>query len=103
MSTYNKIIKIQKLNEDMEIYEDYYSCHANVNKSSGKEYFNARVEISTSTFNFKLRYCEKLKDIVYNSELYRIIYNGKNFNVKTTDDYKEKHHELTIVGDYNSK
>lgn len=114
MAVYNKIIKFQKIDLKTEIWEDYYISedaqknknpwiHANINKSSGKEYFNARTEISGSTFNFKVRYCEALNDLMFNTEVYRIIFENKIFNVTNVDDYQLDHNELTIVGDYNGK
>ena len=114
MAVYNKIIKIQKLDINTEEWIDYYISekagndknpyiHANINKASGKEYFNARTEMSGSTFNFKVRYCEALKDLMFNTEIYRIIYDNKIFNITNVDDYQLNHNELTIVGDYSVK
>ena len=114
MATYYKIIKIQKLNSETEVWRDFYlskkaeekkdaTIHADINKTSGKEYFNARTEISSSTFNFKIRYCEKLSDLMFNSQIYRIIYESKIFNIKNTDDFKLNHQELIIVGEFNGK
>jgi len=100
---YNRTIQIKKLNLDTEKYEDYMTCHANINKASGREYFNANTEISSSTFNFRVRYSTALDDILYNTELYRIIYDGKIFNVKNVDNYLLKNHELTLVGEYHGK
>lgn len=110
MPVYNKIIKIQKLDINTEEWTDYYISekaekdknpyiHANINKSSGKEYFNARTEISGSTFNFKVRYCEALRNLMFNTEIYRIVYDSKIFNITNVDDYQLNHNELTIVGD----
>ena len=38
----NKLIKIQKLDPESEEWSDYYKCCAEINKSNGKEYFNAK-------------------------------------------------------------
>lgn len=114
MPVYNKIIKIQKLDINTEEWTDYYISdiakkekkpwvHANINKASGKEYFNARTEISGSTFNFKVRYCEALRDLMFNTEIYRIAYDSKIFNIINVDDYQLNHNELTIVGDSSVK
>ena len=103
MSVYNKTIKIQKLNLDTEVWEDYFNAHANINKSSGKEYFNARTEISSSTFNFSVRYCKKLEDIMYETEIYRIVYDAKCFDIKNVDNFMLRNNELVIVGDFNGK
>lgn len=114
IATYNKLIRIQKIDCDTEQWNDFFISekakeennpyiHANINKSSGKEYFNARTEISNSTFNFNIRYCEALKNVIFDTQSYRIIYENKIFNIKTVDDYKMQHHDFIIVGDFNGK
>lgn len=102
MATYNQLISIQKLNNDTEIWEEYHSTHAEINKASGKEYFNASTNITSSTYNFKTRYCELLEDIQYNTALYRIVYRNRIFDIKNTDNKNLKNHELIIVGDFNN-
>ncbi len=114
IATFNKIIKIQKLNSNTEKWEDFFISdkakeknypyiHASINKSSGKEYFNARVEISSSTFNFNIRYCQALKDIIFETQSYRIVYENRVFDIQTVDDYKMRHQDLIIVGKFNGK
>ena len=103
MAVYNKVIKIQKLDLTTETWNDYCLVHANINKSSGKEYFNARTEISSSTFNFSIRYNPMLNDIIFNTEIYRIVYESKCFDIKTGDNFMLKNNEIIIVGDFNGK
>lgn len=103
MAVYNKLIVIQKLNNDTEKWADYYPTHANVNKASGKEYYNARTDISSSTMIFSVRYCKELKDIMYNTDSYRVLFENRHFDIKNVDDYKLEHNELNIVGDFNGK
>ena len=93
----NKPIKIQKLNTDTEEWEDYYSAHAEVNKSSGKEYFNARTNITENTYNFKVRYISKFSNIVFDTTGYRIIYRNNVFNIINADDKQERHINITLV------
>ena len=95
----NKLIKFQKLNADIEKCEDYYSCYAEVNKSSGNEYFNARTNITQNTYNFKVMYISKLEDIIFNTSQYRILYKNKNFDIKNVDDKQEKRLKLTFVAE----
>lgn len=99
MASYNTPILIQKLDVDTEKWSDYYPTHANVNKASGREYFNASTNITSGTYNFSVRYCKKLKDIKYDNASYRIIYDNQIFNIKNVDIPKEKNHLMTIVGD----
>ncbi len=103
MASYKFPIKIQKLNEDTEKWEDYYSTHSNINKVGGKEYFQASTNISSSTFNFKVRYCSLLKEIIFNTEIYRVVYDNHCYDIKNVDHYGENKSELTIIGEYNGK
>lgn len=103
MASYNTPILIQKLDVDTEKWGDYYPTHANINKASGKEYFNVSSNISSSTYNFKVRYCEKLKELLFNTEIYRVVYESRCYDIKNADRYGESKTELTIIGDYNGK
>ena len=38
----NKLIKFQELNPETEEWSDYYSCYAEINKASGKEYLRIK-------------------------------------------------------------
>lgn len=93
----NKLIKIQKLDPDTEIWQDYYGCYAEINKTSGKEYFSANTNITENTYNFKVRYIGKLEDTIFNTSQYRIIYRNKVFDIVNVDDKKEKRIKLTYV------
>ena len=93
----NKQIKIQKLDTDTEEWEDYYTCYAEVNKASGKEYFNARTNVTENTYNFKVRYLSKLEDTIFNTSQYRILYKNKIFDLINVDDKQEKRLKLTFV------
>ena len=84
----NKPIKIQKLNVETEEWQDYYNCCAEVNKSSGSEYFNSKT---------KVRYLRKLEDTIFNSSQYRIIYKNNIFNIINIDDKQEKRLKITFV------
>ena len=103
MASYNKPIIIQKLNEQTEKWDQYYFTHANVNKTTGKEYNAASTNISFSTYSFKIRFCEKLKEVIYNTEIYRILYDGKLFNIENADRYAENVTEITLIGNFNGQ
>lgn len=98
----NRFIKIQRLNIEKEKWEEYYSCFAEINKSSGKEYFNAKTNITENTFNFKVRYIEKLSKIMFNTSQYRIIYQDNIFNIINIDDKQEKHLKIIFVANCRS-
>ena len=80
MSSYNKLISIEKMDIESEKWVKFYSTHANVNKTGGREYTNASTNISSSSYDFKVRYCSLLEDIIYNTEIYRILYCNRYFN-----------------------
>lgn len=103
MSSYPLKIKIQKLNIMSEIWEDYYEPHAKVEKVGGKEYTKARTVISQSTYNFKIRYCNIVEDIIYNTEGYRVIYKKHIFDIKNVDRYEENSKEIILTGEFNGK
>lgn len=95
----NKFIIIQKLDAETEKWNNYYKGYAEVNKSSGKEYFNARTNITQNTLNFKVRYINKLEDVIFNTNQYRILYKNNIFNIVNVDDKQEKRIKLVFVGD----
>lgn len=103
MASYKFPILIQKLNEKTEKWEDYYSTHANINKVGGKEYTQASTNISNSTFNFKVRYCSLMEEVIFNTEIFRVVYKKRCYDVKNVDHYGENKTELTIIGEYNGK
>ena len=93
----NRLIEIQKLNLETEEWQGYYKCYAEVNKSSGREYFNAKTNITQNTFNFKVRYLRQLEETIFNSNQYRIVYKNNIFNIINVDDKKEKRLQITFV------
>ncbi len=95
----NKFIQIEKIDAETEEWKSYYQCYAEVNKASGKEYFNAKTKITQNTFNFKVRYINKLEDTIFNTNQYRIIYKNNVFNIINVDDKQEKRLKLTFVAD----
>ncbi len=95
----NKLIKIQKLDPESEEWSDYYKCCAEINKSNGKEYFNAKTNITQYTYNFKVRYISKLEDIFFNTNQYRIVYKNNIFNIVNADDKLEKRLKITFVAE----
>lgn len=103
MASYKFPILIEKLNENAEKWEEYYHTRANINKVGGKEYEQASTNISNSTFNFKVRYCEKMKEVIFNTEIYRVVYDNRCYDIKNVDRYAENKTELTIIGEFNGK
>lgn len=95
----NQKIQIQKLNEDNDSYNDYYSCHAQVNKTGGNEYLIAGAVSTKNKFTFIVRYCEELKKLQFDTQSYRIIFNGIIFNILDADDFMQRHKTIKIIGE----
>lgn len=95
---YDKPIKIQKINEHTEDWEDLFTIHARVNKSGGSEYLNAGANQSRSNLVFEVRYFKDLEKIDDNRGLYRIIYRDRLFNITDYDDYLEQHKTVKLLG-----
>ena len=98
MSTFNHLIQFQKLDEN-NVYNDYYSCHAQVNKTGGNEYLVAGAVSNKNKFTFVVRYCKELKDLQFDTQTYRIIFNGITFNILDADDFKQNHKTIKIIGE----
>lgn len=95
---YDKPIIIQKINEESEEWEDLFSLHARVNKSSGSEYLNAGANQSKSNRVFEVRYFKDLEAIDDDRGSYRIVYRGRYYNITDYDDYFEQHKTIKLLG-----
>lgn len=96
---YDKPISIQRINEDTEDWEDVYKLHAYINKASqNNEYQNAGAIQDKVAKTFEVRYFKALKDIEFNTQLYRIIYDGNPYNITDYDDFKEEHITVKLLG-----
>lgn len=95
----NHKIQVQKLNENTNLYEDYYSCHANVNKTGGNEYLIAGAVSTKNKFTFVVRYCKELKNLQFDTQSYRIVFNDIVFNILDADDFMQRHQTIKIIGE----
>lgn len=95
----NHKIQVQKLNENTNLYEDYYSCHANVNKTGGNEYLIAGAVSTKNKFTFVVRYCKELKTLQFDTQSYRIVFNDIVFNILDADDFMQRHQTIKIIGE----
>lgn len=99
---YKHPITIQKLNEQTEKWETHFSCRSEINKVSGNEAFFSDAIQSQSNLTFKVRYCLKIKEIMNNTQLYRIVWQGSIYNIQSYDDFKFRHQEVTLQGSYQN-
>lgn len=77
-------------------WTDYHSCWAAVNGSGGREYWQARQQHEENTVNFKVRFCSALQNI--NTVDYRILFNGRPFNITYIDNMLFADSLLNIKG-----
>lgn len=82
------------IGNQITVWENFHKCWANVGGVSGKEYWQAREQHEEKIISFKLRYCRKLDDL--NSTGYRIMYNGKIYNIQYIDNLHQANSLLVI-------
>ena len=93
-------ITIQRLDQDTEQWTDVYHLHAlRVNKALGaSEGFNAGADQYHPSLTFTLAWCKAVENMAYNPQIYRLIYQGRTFNIVDYDDYNERHKLVRLVG-----
>lgn len=93
-------IKIQKLDPETETWSDYLPrLHANINKAGvDSEYLNAGAEQAKSRKIFTVRYNPMLKELDGNTQLYRIVYDGRIYDIADYDDFEERHQNVKLLG-----
>lgn len=95
---FDRPITIQKINE-AEDWEDVFKVHASINKTkSDDEYLNAGAVQGKRNLTFEVRYFKALEEISYNTQLYRILYQGVPFNIKDYDDFMLQHKTVKFLG-----
>lgn len=96
---YDKPITIQKIDNNTEVWSDFLSLHAEVNKTKQTAYLSAGASQSKRTLTFKLRYCPPLDDIANDTQLYRIYFHGKPYKIIDHDDFMLRHLDVKLVGE----
>ncbi len=98
----NKKIIIQKFETitstngfEEEKWVDWETVWASKNNLSGKEYFAAKQFNEEKTVKFEVRYQKKLEEEM-DSINYRIIHDGKIYNITYIDNYMYKNEWLVI-------
>lgn len=95
---YNIPIKIQKLDENTEVWSDFLNLHCRVIRNRGSEYVRAGAVQSNVERIFEVRYNSKLKEIEFNTSLYRVVFNDIKYNVTDYDDFMERHINVKLTG-----
>ena len=96
---FNRPISIEKINEETEEWSNLYNLHASINKNTvDNKYLSAGAIQSKANLVFTVRYFKALEDIFTNTQLYRIVYNNKNYEIVDYDDYMLKHQTVKFLG-----
>lgn len=99
---YDRPIMIQKLvDEGTEDWVDLFDkpIHASINKAkTNDEYLSAGAIQAKVALVFEVRYFAELEAISFDTQMYRIVYKGVNFNIEDYDDFKLKHKTVKILG-----
>lgn len=97
--TYDRPITIQKQNELTEKWEDVFNVHASINKSKAdNEYLGSGAIQGKRYLVFEVRYFKNLEDISYNTQLYRIVFQGVTFDIQDYDDFMLEHKTVKLLG-----
>ena len=96
---FDRPITIEKIDELTEDWIPVYHVHAKINKAkSDNEYLNTGAIHAKRNLVFELRYFADLKDIGYNLQKYRIVYENVPFDIEDYDDYMLQHKTVKMVG-----
>lgn len=74
------------------------NLHAYVNKTGGTEYLSSGAYQSKATLTFEFRFSKFLAAVFLNTQLYRIEYNGAQYDVEDYDDFQEMHRTIRLLG-----
>lgn len=100
-----KSISIDVEGNEVEVWNDYYRCHAYVNNTKSNttgissETYGGEVrrENATDTVLFAVRYCKKVAET--NPYEYQIVFNNREYELKSlADDVKYLHNEVRFRG-----
>lgn len=83
--------QIQDLEQENEVWNDVFSCWANVNPISGREYYQAETVNSDLTHRIRLRYRKGITPDM------RILYKDRIFYIVSVINEYEKNYALQLM------
>lgn len=95
---FDKPVTLIKYNESSNKWIDLALIHASINKTGGSEYLSSGAYQSKATLTFEIRYSQTASDIFLNTQLYRLRYNGAEYDIEDYDDYREMHRTIKLLG-----
>lgn len=91
-------IIIQKQDPESELWSDKFKLHARITRSKGSAYIKVGAVQSQAERVFEVTYFSALKDIEFNTGIYRIVYDNTFFNIVDYDDFMDEHKNVKLVG-----
>lgn len=80
----------------MPIKSPYYKCRAEINCAGGKEYYAVKQVNTENEVNFRVRFCQKLKNIT--PQEFCIVFDEKLYDITYIDNYMMSNEFLKIKG-----
>ena len=97
--TYDKPIIIQQQDPETEKWADRWKLHARVNKTGGGQMLNAGADQYKASLTFEVRYFSALRELKFNPQPFRILYEGHTFKLVDYDDFMEQHRKVKLMGE----
>lgn len=97
--TYYKPIIVQQQDPTTEEWTDRWRLHARVNKTGGGQTQNAGADQYKASLTFEVRYFSALRELKFNPQPFRILYEGHTFKLVDYDDFMEQHRKVKLVGE----
>lgn len=95
---YDRPITLIKYDDVKKEWNDLVYLHAHVNKTGGSEYLSSGAYQSKATLTFEVRYSKLVSAVFLNTQIYRIRYNGAEYDIEDYDDYLEMHRSIRLLG-----
>lgn len=93
-------VVLQRQDPETEQWTDLQLLHAiKVNKAGGGESFNAGAGQYHLRLMFEFRWCKLLEPLRFNTQQFRLVYQGHTFNIVDYDDYMERRLTVRLVGE----
>lgn len=96
--SFHRPITLIKYDENTGEWRDTALLHARVNKASGSEYWSSGAYQSKATLSFEVRYSPMTAPIFLSTQIYRIRYDGHEYDIEDVDDYQQMHRTLKLMG-----
>ena len=91
-----KTVTTDEIGQKIEVWKDFLTCRAYANGLSGTEYYEAMRINAENTVVFTIRYDKRLANI--DPINYRILWNGKSYNLDNTDNIFYRNMYLKLRG-----